>query len=157
MDEIERKFLLDELPPRTSDIEPTEINQGYLAITDDIEVRVRRRAGKHLLTVKGGRGEVRTEITIPVSPDQFDSLWALTEGRRISKHRWVLPHESEPQLEVEVDRFEEPQHGLLIAEVEFTSQEASRAFVPPDWFGREVTGDDRYRNAALASEPRPPR
>ncbi len=151
MYEIERKFLLDELPAATAHVEPTRIDQGYLAVTDDLEVRVRARGGDHLLTVKGGRGEVRTEVTVPVSREQFHDLWALTEGRRISKQRWVLPNDS--QAEVEVDRFEAELDGLLIAEVEFASQDASRAFTPPPWFGPEVTDDDRYRNAALAQQP----
>jgi CYTH domain-containing protein len=156
MHEIERKFLLDELPSATADVEPTRIDQGYLAVTDDLEVRVRARAGDHLLTVKGGRGQVRTEVTLPVSPEQFHELWALTAGRRISKQRWVLPASPQAHVEVEVDRFEADLDGLLIAEVEFASEEASRGSTPPDWFGREVTDDDRYRNAALATQP-PPR
>ncbi|HSJ46476.1 MAG TPA: CYTH domain-containing protein [Euzebyales bacterium] len=156
MYEIERKFLLDELPAATADVEPTRIDQGYLAVTDDLEVRVRARSGDHVLTVKGGRGEVRTEVTLQMSPEQFHGLWALTAGRRISKRRWVLSHEPEAKVEVEVDRFEAELEGLLIAEVEFASEEASQAFRPPDWFGREVTNDDRYRNAALATQPPPP-
>ena len=155
MYEIERKFLLHELPPAIADIEPTRIDQGYLAVTDDVEVRIRARGGDHLLTVKGGRGEVRTEVTLLVSPEQFDHLWALTAGRRIHKERWVLQPDPDAEVEVEVDRFEDDLDGLLVAEVEFASEDASRAFTPPDWFGSEVTGDDRYRNAALATQ-RPP-
>lgn len=157
MHEIERKFLLHELPPETADVEPTHIDQGYLAITDDVEVRIRARGGDHLLTVKGGRGEVRTEITLLVSPEQYDDLWVLTGGRRIRKQRWVLTPDPEAEVEVEVDRFEGDLEGLLIAEVEFASEDASRAFTPPDWFGSEVTADERYRNAALAMGPPPDR
>jgi CYTH domain-containing protein len=40
--------------------------------------------------------------------------------------------------------------GLVIAEVEFGSDESMAAFVPPPWFGREVTDDPRYSNAAMA-------
>jgi CYTH domain-containing protein len=119
-------------------------------------VRVRARGGDHLLTVKGGQGAVRTEVTVPVSPEQFDDLWTLTKRRRIRKQRWVLPHDSQAEVEVEVDRFEAELDGLVIAEVEFASQDASRRFTPPPWFGPEVTDDDRYRNAALAMQP-PPR
>ena len=50
----------------------------------------------------------------------------------------------------EVDRYQGELDGLWTVEVEFGSLEASRAFSPPDWFGREVTDDQRYRNAALA-------
>ncbi|HEX6256590.1 MAG TPA: CYTH domain-containing protein [Euzebyales bacterium] len=148
--EIERKFLLDALPEITAAAEPTHIDQGYLAVTDDLEVRVRARGGDHLLTVKGGRGEVRREVTIELSEEQFDQLWELTDGRRIRKQRWVLP--TDDGVEIEVDRFADHLDGLLIAEVEFASEDDGRAFTPPDWFGREITDDDRYRNAALATD-----
>jgi adenylate cyclase len=148
--EIERKFLLDDLPAGTASRAPTDIDQGYLAVTDDLEVRVRSRGGAHLLTVKGGRGEIRREVTVELTAEQFDQLWELTDGRRIHKRRWVLP--AEDGVEIEVDRFADDLDGLLIAEVEFASAEDSRAFTPPDWFGREITDDGRYRNAALAVE-----
>lgn len=152
--EIERKFLLDDVPRHVVALDASVIRQGYLASTDDVEIRVRARAGDHLLTVKEGHGEVRREVTIPLSADQFEQLWALTEGRRIRKRRRVasLNHQAEVdvEVEVEVDEFDGALSGLVIAEVEFASQDDSRAFQPPDWFGREVTDDDRYRNAALA-------
>ncbi|MBW3604900.1 MAG: hypothetical protein KY460_08320, partial [Actinobacteria bacterium] len=59
-------------------------------------------------------------------------------------------------VEVEVDEFDGALSGLVIAEVEFESQDDSRAFQPPAWFGREVTDDDRYRNADLAQRSSAP-
>lgn len=150
MYEIERKFLLDALPPQVDDVEPTRIDQGYLSITDAVEIRIRARSDAHLLTIKQGRGEVRREVTVPLTREQFDQLWELTEGKRICKRRWVLSLDPQVDVEVEVDQFDGPLDGLLIAEVEFDSQDASRAFEPPAWFGLEVTDDHRYRNAALA-------
>lgn len=149
MQEIERKFLLDVPPAIIEGHIPTRIRQGYLAITDDTEVRVRSRGDDRLLTVKGGRGMVRREATIPLTVEQFDELWALTAGRRVSKRRWVVPYGA---VELEIDVFDEELEGLVIVEVEFASEQASAAFVAPDWFGREVTDDHRYRNAALAME-----
>ena len=149
MDEIERKFLLDAVPDVVEGHTPTRIAQGYLAITDDTEVRVRARAGDHVLTIKGGRGLVRREASIPLTAEQFDELWPLTEGRRINKRRWVIPSDA---AELEIDVFDDELDGLVVAEIEFESEQASAAFVVPDWFGREVTDDSRYRNAALATE-----
>ncbi len=151
--EIERKFLIEALPPQVAEVSPTRIVQGYLAVTDDLEVRLRDRAGDRLLTVKQGHGVVRREVTIPLEDEQFEQLWPFTAGRRISKHRWVMIDNAQGQLEVEIDRFEDQLEGLLIAEVEFASEADGRAFEPPDWFGREVTDDDRYRNAMLAIGP----
>jgi CYTH domain-containing protein len=46
--------------------------------------------------------------------------------------------------------YEEALAGLLVAEVEFPSEDAARAFRPPAWFGREVTGNPAYLNQTLA-------
>jgi adenylate cyclase len=50
----------------------------------------------------------------------------------------------------EVDVYAEALAGLLTAEIEFASTEASAAFAPPDWLGAEVTGDARYAHPSLA-------
>lgn len=149
MQEIERKFLLEAAPALIEGHTPTRILQGYLAITDDTEVRVRARGGDRVLTVKGGRGLVRREVSIPLTDDQFDEMWALTAGRRVSKRRWVIPYDA---VLLEIDVFDEDLDGLVIVEIEFPSEQASAAFVAPGWFGREVTEDSRYRNAALATQ-----
>lgn len=148
MYEIERKFLLDRVPPETADVEPTDIAQGYLAIDADAEVRIRVRGDDRVLTVKRGRGEVRREISVPLTDEQFEALWPLTAGRQVEKRRWVIP---QGELQLEVDVFGGHLEGLIVAEVEFPSEAASRGFVPPDWFGREVTDDAHFRNAALAT------
>jgi CYTH domain-containing protein len=153
MFEIERKFLLDALPDDIDDLPSTRIRQGYLAITDEVEVRVRARSDDRLLTVKGGSGKVRNETTVALSAEQFDELWELTRNRRIVKRRTVIP---KGEVEIEIDVFEGDLDGLLIAEVEFESADASTAFDPPAWFGREITDDATYRNAALASGEVPP-
>ena len=154
MQEIERTFLLDALPPDLEGRPSTRIAQGYLAITDDVEVRVRSRGDDRLLTVKSGRGNVRREVTVPLTVEQFDELWQLTPGRRVVKRRWVVGHGGN---ELEIDVFDGALDGLLLVEIEFDSCDDSAAFSPPDWFGPEVTDDHRYRNAALAVDGVPDR
>ena len=116
-------------------------------------MRIRARGDDHLLTVKGGNGRVRHETTITISAREFDELWPLTEGRRIEKRRWIIPH---GELELEVDVFAGPLEGLLLVEVEFDSEQASRDFTPPSWFGRDVTDEIAYGNANLAVRDAPP-
>ena len=145
--EIERKFLLsrtpDPLPPGES------VEQGYLAVAPDgTEVRIRRRAGRCTLTIKSGPARVRVEEELEIDDRRFEALWALTEGRRIAKTRHLVPLGD--GLTAEVDVYAEALDGLLTAEVEFASSEASLAFAPPDWLGAEVTGDARYANQSLA-------
>jgi CYTH domain-containing protein/CHAD domain-containing protein len=149
--EIERKFLVTEMPRAESG--STAIEQGYLALDEDTEVRLRRAGDELFLTAKGGHGEVREEVEVPIDPKSFEALWPLTAGRRIRKMRHYMPLAHD--LRAEVDVYEEGLDGLRTAEVEFDSPEAARAFTPPPWFGRELTGDRRYANQTLATEGLP--
>ena len=149
--EVERKFLVTE-PPNLDDADSDEIDQGYLAIGEDGEVRLRRKGERLLLTAKRGAGISREEGEVELDRDGFDLLWPLTEGRRLHKRRHVLPYEG---LEIEVDVYAGELDGLVIAEIEFGSQEEARAFQPPDWLGEDVTGDPRFLNETLATEGPP--
>ena len=149
--EVERKFLVSE-PPDLDGTEADEIEQGYLAVGPDGEVRVRRKGDHLLLTAKRGSGIARDEAEIQLDRAEFELLWPLTEGRRLRKRRHVIPHGS---LEIEVDVYEGELEGMIVAEIEFPSEEEARAFEPPDWLGEEVTGEARYLNESLATKGRP--
>jgi adenylate cyclase len=148
--EIERKFLVDAVPD-LEDRDSVHIEQGYLALAADdggAEVRLRRRDEDLLLTIKGGTGEVRVEEELELESDTFESLWPLTEGRRISKTRHLIPL---GERTVELDVYEGPLDGFATAEVEFESEDEADRFDPPEWLGDEVTGDERYLNERLAT------
>ncbi|MBB4662602.1 CYTH domain-containing protein [Conexibacter arvalis] len=151
--EIERKFLLD-APPQGVEEHPSEaIAQGYLALDGDVEVRVRRAGERALLTVKAGGGRRRVEEEVEIGRERFEALWPLTAGRRIVKRRYRVP--AADGLVFEVDLYEEELAGLVVAEVEFPDDAAANAFTTPDWLGREVTDDPRWKNQALALHGRP--
>lgn len=152
--EIERKFLLDGIPDGVVDHPREAIDQGYLAVGEDVEVRVRRRGAVTSLTVKAGGGRVRVEEEVPIDGRRFAALWPLTEGRRIRKDRYAIPLPG--GLVAEVDVYREELAGLVTAEVEFGSEAAAEAFEPPSWIGRDVTEDPRYKNRALAVVGPPP-
>jgi CYTH domain-containing protein/CHAD domain-containing protein len=152
-DEIERKFLLGKLP-RPEAAESIRIQQGYLAIDERAEVRVRRAGDETLLAVKAGHGEMREEVEIHVGERQFEVLWPLTEGRRLLKTRHLIPLGG--GLQVELDAFEGVLEGLAVAEIEFADVRQSREFEPPAWLGEEVTGDERYSGQSLAVDGAPP-
>jgi adenylate cyclase len=149
--EVERKFLVTK-PPSLEGAAGDEIEQGYLATGTEEEVRLRRKAGRHLLTAKRGSGLAREEAEIDLDRERFDELWPLTAGRRLHKRRHPLPH---GELTIELDVYAGDLDGLVVAEIEFSSEEEARAFDPPDWLGVEVTGDRRYLNETLATEGRP--
>ena len=149
--EIERKFLVDHVPPELVIESEDEIGQGYLSLGDD-QVRLRRRGDRLLITAKRGRGLEREEVEVPLASESFDELWALTEGRRLEKTRRTTPVEAGT---IEIDTYHGPLEGLVTAEIEFPSAEAARAFEPPSWFVRELTDDERYSNERLATEGLP--
>jgi adenylate cyclase len=152
--EIERKFLVGELPPGVERSGSSRIEQGYLAIAEDgTEVRVRRRDGAAVLTVKSGGGRTRLEEEIEIDAERFARLWPLTEGRRVEKTRHLIP--AGPGLTIELDVYSGALAGLNVAEVEFGSEDAADGFEPPEWFGPEVTDDARFKNQRLACEGAP--
>lgn len=149
--EVERKFLVTD-PPDLEGTDSNEIEQGYLAIGADGEVRLRRKGDQLFLTAKRGEGLSRQEAEIELDRERFDELWPLTDGRRLHKRRHVIPHDG---LKIEVDVYEGELDGLVVAEIEFASEDAAREFDPPGWLGEEVTGDHRYLNETLAAEGAP--
>jgi adenylate cyclase len=150
--EIERKFLVERLPPDLGDGRPIE--QGYLAIADDgVEVRVRRHGDECTLTVKSGPAHVRVEEEFEIDARRFDALWPLTSNRQISKTRHRVGVGTDAPADLDV--YEGAHEGLVVAEIEFLTVDASDAFDPPDWLGQEVTGDRRYANQWLALHGQP--
>ena len=149
--EVERKFLVPDTPD-LDETESDEIEQGYLAIGADGEVRLRRKGEKLVLTAKRGAGISRDEAEVELDPEVFERLWPLTEGRRLHKRRHVIPHGDRI---VELDVYEGDLEGLVVAEIEFDSEDDAGRFEPPDWIGEEVTGDARYLNETLATRGAP--
>jgi adenylate cyclase len=150
--EIERKFLVvaDPMPTLRQGM---FIEQGYLVFQNppDVPVELRLRRVDEtdcFLTVKSGNAPTRVEVELSIAPGQFSELWPLTEGRRVFKrrHRVLVAG----GLTAELDVYEGVRSGLQVVEVEFSSESQAGEFIPPPWFGREVTGDPRYTNAELA-------
>lgn len=147
--EIERKFLVRELPADLAELPHAEIEQGYLAIAPEgVQVRLRKAGEAHSLTFKRGRGNAREEREIELTPEQFAVLWPGTAGKRLTKMRYDVPL---GELVVEIDIYSGRHEGVVVAEVEFNDEASSAAFQPPEWLGEDVTHDPRYSNQQLAS------
>lgn len=145
--EIERKYLLKELPD-LGDFEHHKIEQAYLC-TGPV-VRVRREDENYYMTYKGSGMMSREEYNLALTKESYEHLKAKADGNIISKIRYLIPLEG-TKLVAEVDVFEEPFAPLILAEVEFESEEAANTFVPPAWFGEDVTFDGRYHNSYMSS------
>jgi CYTH domain-containing protein len=152
MAEIERKFVVDDVPDEIPAGARQHIRQGYLSL-EPAEVRLRSTDdAAYELTVKSHGGLSRAEVNLELTPEQFEELWPLVQ-RSIEKER--SQHEVDGRT-IEVDVYRGKLAGLVVAEIEFPSEVDAYAFTPPAWFGAEVTADPRYRNAALAVAAEPP-
>jgi len=151
--EIERKFLLTEMPDGPlGDAATTvqDIDQGYLPgghVTERVRAISADGVTRWYRTVKGGNGLVRLELEDQIDRDLFDALWPLTSGRRVHKRRYLV---REGDTEWTIDEFLD--RPLALAEVELANPDD--AAKPPAWLAphvdREVTGDPAYDNARLA-------
>ncbi|MDR1407839.1 MAG: CYTH domain-containing protein [Tannerella sp.] len=148
--EIERKFLID------GDFEPCvvrreKIVQGYLCADAMRTVRVRICGAEAFLTVKSAsdaRGWSRYEFETTVPPAEAEEMLKLCLPGVIDKVRhWIEAGDHT----WEVDVFHGENEGLTVAEIELDSED--EPFERPAWIGREVTGDPKYYNSALAKHP----
>ena len=148
--EIERKYLLRDLPPLGGAFETAEIIQGWLP-GDEVRERLRRvdanGTPRFYRTIKAGSGIARVELEDETDAELFETLWPLTEGRRVRKRRHKV---REGERVWEIDEFLD--RDLVLAEVELPSTGATVEL--PEWLRphvvREVTGEAEYKNENLA-------
>ena len=152
--EIERKFLIKQLPENISECEKAEIEQCYIDLGEDgePEKRIRKltKNGETLYfyTEKGEGDLCREEEEYEIPAYSYENLMELTISTAIQKTRHYIPLTE--TLTAELDVYSGSLEGLITAEVEFESLEDSESFTAPDWFGEEITCDKKYKNKNLA-------
>ena len=149
--EIERKFLIKNLPENLENFTHYEIRQGY--ISTDPTIRLRQQDDNYILTVKSAGLMKKEEYELDLTEDQFNRLWKKTEGNTIEKTRYVVPLNN--GLKAELDVYKGFLSGFMNVEVEFPSTKEAILFDIPNWFGQEVTQDPRYSNSSLAKFGKP--
>ena len=71
-------------------------------------------------------------------------------GLLIQKTRYKIPFLE--KYTIELDIFDGELAPLTLAEVEFESVDEANAFVPPEWFGEDVTYSTEYHNSTLSQK-----
>jgi adenylate cyclase len=147
--EIERKFLVDrdQWRPRNDGV---AFRQGYLSRVEDRVVRVRVAGGAAFLTIKGrSSGVTRFEFEYPIPVEDAEALLdRLCERPLIEKTRYEEVFGGHIWT---VDVFQGENDGLILAEIELSSE--AESFDRPPWLGREVSDDPRYFNSELSKRP----
>lgn len=144
--EIERKYLIHNLPVNLDQYECRQIEQGYLN-TDPV-VRIRKSDDKYTLTYKGSGLMCREEYNLPLNAVAFAHLKEKIDGILIQKKRYLIPLTE--KLTIELDVFEGELAPLQLAEVEFETKKEAEDFIPPAWFGEDVTFSSKYHNSTLS-------
>ena len=146
--EIERKFLIKQIPEGCTSFPCRQIEQAYLN-TDPV-VRVRRDNDDYYLTYKGKGLLSREEYNLPLNKEAYEHLLSKADGIILTKKRYMIPVPGSDHLTIELDIFEGHYDGLILAEVEFSTEEEAKAFIPPVWFGEDVTFSGEYHNSRLS-------
>ena len=172
--EIEKKFTVKELPLDLDTYPCHIIEQGYLNTSP--AVRVRREDDHYYMTYKGSApaekgGIGKVEYNMPLDAESYAHLVKKCDGNLIKKTRYLIPLNEDafdsgylsknPQIrlavenkeiKIELDVFKSPFDGRQLAEVEFPSEEAAKAYHPASWFNEDVTGDYHYSNSYMSTE-----
>lgn len=150
MQEIERKFLVKG-DYKHLILASKNISQGYLSKVPERTVRVRISDKSAFLTIKGigsesGMSRFEWEKEIPLN--EAEDLLKICEKGVINKTRYLIPFGN---LVFEIDEFKDENYGLVIAEIELSSED--EYFEKPDWLGEEVTNNNLYYNSSLSEKP----
>lgn len=143
--EIERKYLIKELPVNLDTYDYHIIEQAYL--TTEPTIRVRKEDEKYYMTYKGSGLLSREEYNLPLTEEAYATLKSKADGNIITKKRHLIPY---GKYTIELDVFEEPFAPMIVAEVEFPSEDEANSFAAPDWFGTDVTDRPEYKNSYLS-------
>ena len=153
--EIEKKFKVKQLPDNLDGYEQKHIEQGYLCVNPI--VRIRKSNDRYILTYKSlaaGSDDKNTdfrinnEIEVFLTKEGYEHLKEKVDDNLIIKTWFIIPLEDVHTGELYV--FGGVLEGLYFIEVEFESEDDAKNFVPPDWFGENVSDDKRYANSYLS-------
>ena len=148
--EIERKYLVklaewQELEKPSGEF----YRQGYLLTDPNKTIRVRQTSDKGFLTIKGiSLGASRAEFEYEIPWNEARELLDQFAVAELSKVRYKISVDNHIW---EVDVFSGKNEGLIVAEIELSSEDEN--FTIPGWIDREVTGEEKYYNSNLVTEP----
>ncbi len=148
--EIERKYLVHHQKWQQLH-KPTGLlyRQGYLLTDPNKIIRVRLTPTNAFLTIKGlSIGATRAEYEYEIPLEEAKELLDQFSISELSKTRYIIDYDNKTW---EVDEFLGDNIGLIVAEIELTSE--AEIFGIPPWIDREVTAEEKYYNSNLTINP----
>ena len=144
--EIEKKYYTEKIPFDLSKYKKNEISQCY--ISTDPTIRIRKSDDTYILTIKGNGNMSHEEYELEITEKQYTKLLLKSETPQVIKTRYYIPIEN--GLTAEVDIYHGFLEGLITTEVEFDTIEHMNSFKAPQWFGKDVSLDKRFKNTSLS-------
>jgi len=151
--ERERRFVLRGLPPGLELTHPhTQIFDNYVTATRLRLRKIRvpeRREWVWKLTQKFApdAGDLSRTLITNIYLSQYEyELLSVFEGNELRKNRYPYEHEGR---RYSVDIFLGALHGLVLAEIEFETDEEMRDFQAPPFAALEVTNEEMFTGARL--------
>ena len=144
--EIERKFLVKQIPGILEKYPKKEIEQSY--ISTDPTIRLRKSNSEFILTIKGKGTIAREEFELELSEKQYLSLIKKIETPILAKTRYLIPLDTGHIAELDI--YKGKLEGLATVEVEFQTVKEAENFIPPVWFSSDISTDNRYKNTNLS-------
>ena len=171
--EIEKKFLVGELPFDIESFSYHKIEQAYLNV--DPAVRVRKEDDSYYMTYKASKADYdgigKMEYNMPLDEKSYTHLLKKADGNVITKRRYLIPINDDAydekylkehlelsemldkgEIKIELDVFEGVFTGRILAEVEFPDEDSAYNYHMASWFTKEVTGDAKYSNSQMSRE-----
>jgi len=148
--EIERKFLVNHAKWAVTEKPKREFyKQGYMLTDPNKTIRVRATDTKCFLTIKGKtEGATHVEFEYEIPKEEAIQLLDMFAVSDLTKYRYKVFFAEKLW---EVDVFLGENEGLIIAEIELSSEDET--FDLPHWAAEEVTGVNKYYNSNLSTFP----
>lgn len=146
MQEIERKYSVDHVKWNLVEKPaPHLIVQSYLSKTAECTVRLRIKDEKGFITIKGKTsGITRSEFEYEIPLSDVKEMMNSFSEKTLTKYRYNLPCGNHIW---EVDVFQGKLKGLIIAEIELSSED--EIFELPDWVIEDVSDNIEFYNSRL--------
>ena len=149
--EIEKKYLINNLPDNLENYDNFTIEQAYLSDAPVVRIRKKISSDKEefFLTVKSSGMFAREEVESAIGKTTYANFLPEAKGNVITKQRYIIPLWD--GLKAELDIFKGIFEGVIFVEVEFPDEECAKKFTPPPYFGDEVTFDKRFHNSNMST------
>lgn len=141
--ELERVFLVKQLPSDLSQYQPIKMrvgdfyNPNISGASRVDHLNIRQKGDKYEVRKKEGDSNYKKiEHTIYITEEEFELLMTVATQKH-EKNLYLYPISDKHTSEIDI--YLGKLAGYARVEVEFKDEEEIRKFIPPEWFGPEIT------------------